>query len=101
MRALDVPRTAAIATMSDEDLKRMRWASRRGMLELDLVLEPFVNECYAELDDSDRQRYRQLMECEDQELFGWFLQHGQPEDPELAKIVEKILQHTHAGRRND
>lgn len=85
--------------MTDEDLKRMRWASRRGMLELDLVLGPFVNNCYADLDEADRQRYRQLMECEDQEMFGWFLQHGQPEDPELVAIVEKILRYTHAGHR--
>ena len=34
----------------------MRWAARRGMLELDLVLEPFVSERYAELDATDRAR---------------------------------------------
>ncbi len=71
----------------------MRWASRRGMLELDLVLEPFVNDCYRDLDKADRQRFRTLMECEDQELFGWFLQRQVPEDSEMAHIVEKILHH--------
>lgn len=85
--------------MTDEDLKRMRWASRRGMLELDLVLEPFVNSCYADLDESDRHRYRELMECEDQEMFGWFLGQKRPDDPEIATIVDKILEFTHAGRR--
>ena len=85
--------------MTDEDLKRMRWASRRGMLELDLVLEPFVNSCYANLDEVDRQRYRQLMECEDQDMFGWFLKQKRPEDPEIATIVDKILHFTHAGHR--
>lgn len=85
--------------MTDEDLKRMRWASRRGMLELDLVLEPFVNTCYAGLDEVDRQRYRQLMECEDQDMFGWFLKQQRPEDPEIATIVDKILHFTHAGHR--
>ncbi len=69
----------------------MRWAARRGMLELDLLLEPFVAARYAELNDTDRERFQQLMGCEDQDLFAWFLQRQQPEDPELADIVAKIL----------
>ena len=86
-----------MSTIPQDDIKRMRWAARRGMLELDLVLEPFVSNCYAQLDADDRQRFRQLMECEDQELFGWFLQRQVPEDPELALIVEKVLKHARAG----
>jgi len=69
----------------------MRWAARRGMLELDLVLEPYVQANYAALDEADRARFQQLMLCEDQDLFAWFLQRQQPEDPELASIVTKIL----------
>lgn len=69
----------------------MRWAARRGMLELDLVLEPYVQARYAGLGDSDRARFQQLMLCEDQDLFAWFLQRQRPEDPELAAIVGKIL----------
>jgi antitoxin CptB len=56
--------------VSDQELNRMRWAARRGMLELDLVLEPFVNARYASLDEHDRERFQQLMICEDQDLFG-------------------------------
>ncbi|MFV0277566.1 MAG: succinate dehydrogenase assembly factor 2 [Parahaliea sp.] len=77
--------------IQDQELKRMRWASRRGMLELDLVLEPFVNHRYAALDEHDRQRYQRLMECEDQELFAWFLRREQPEDADLAAIVSQVL----------
>jgi antitoxin CptB len=75
-----------------EEHNRMRWAARRGMLELDLVLEPFVNDRYALLSESDRQHFQQLMLCEDQELFGWFMQRSQPDDRELASIVSQILQ---------
>jgi antitoxin CptB len=75
-----------------EEINRMRWAARRGMLELDLVLEPFVSDRYASLSEPDRQRFQQLMRCEDQELFGWFMQRGEPDDKELASIVSQILQ---------
>ena len=80
--------------ISNEEINRMRWAARRGMLELDLVLEPFVNVCYAALDEQDRERFQQLMICEDQDLFSWFLGREQPRDEELAIIVSKILEFT-------
>lgn len=69
----------------------MRWASRRGMLELDLVLEPFVVARYAGLDERDRRRFQQLMTSEDQDLFAWFLGREQPDNEELAAIVNTVL----------
>ena len=77
--------------VSRQEYNRMRWAARRGMLELDLVLEPFVTECYRDLSEQDRARFERLMQCEDQELFGWMLQRGHVEDEELAAIVQQIL----------
>ena len=32
---------------------RLIWASRRGMLELDLMLQPFVEQHYDQLDQTD------------------------------------------------
>jgi antitoxin CptB len=83
---------------SEDEYKRIYWASRRGMLELDLVLIPFVERRLRELDDADQQRYRSLLECEDTELFAWFLQRQIPQDAEHAAIVEKILEFTHSSR---
>jgi antitoxin CptB len=78
--------------VSDREINRMRWASRRGMLELDLVLEPFVRARYAALDERDRRRFQQLMTCEDQDLFAWFMRRQKPEDDELNAIVSKVLE---------
>jgi antitoxin CptB len=78
--------------ISNEEINRMRWASRRGMLELDLVLEPFVVACYGDLEEEERQHFQRLMACEDQDLFSWFLQREQPQDEELVAIVSKILE---------
>ncbi len=80
--------------IADEEINRMRWASRRGMLELDLVLEPFVMARYARLAEPDRLRFQRLMSCEDQDLFAWFLRREQPEDEELRSIVSKVLEFT-------
>ena len=83
--------------MTDTELNRMRWAARRGMLELDLVLEPFVRARYEGLSAEDKARFQELMLCEDQDLFAWFLGRQVPEDGEMAAIVKQILEFTSAG----
>ncbi len=79
--------------IEDEEVNRMRWASRRGMLELDLLLEPFVDARYRQLDARDRQRYQKLVRCEDQDLFAWLMRREEPADEELAVMVRQILDH--------
>ena len=81
---------------SDAEYNRLCWHSRRGMLELDLVLGPFVSEHYPQLPAADQERYRRLLECEDQDLFAWFMGREQPQDEELIDIVKKILATTRA-----
>lgn len=73
---------------------RLVWASRRGMLELDLVLQPFVENIFPTLDTSDQQLYEQLLEEEDQDLFVWFMRRGDPEDPNLLRMVNIIRANT-------
>ena len=80
--------------IEQEEINRMRWAARRGMLELDLVLEPFVTARYAQLDEPERRSFQQLMLCEDQDLFAWLMRREQPRDRELAGIVSQILHFT-------
>ncbi|WP_097460769.1 FAD assembly factor SdhE [Mangrovitalea sediminis] len=78
--------------MTDEiETKRLYWHSRRGMLELDVLLIPFLEEAYPSLADDDKERYRQLLECEDTDMFEWFMQRSRPQDPDLARIVDLIL----------
>lgn len=80
--------------VSESEFKRIYWASRRGMLELDLIMVPYVEQRFRTLSDEDQQRYIQLLESEDTELFQWFLGRGRPEAPELASIVDDILAFT-------
>lgn len=78
--------------------KRLYWHSRRGMLELDLILVPFLEECFGGLTEQERQRYEYLLTQEDQDLFRWFLGREVPDDPELAAIVAQILIHARTPR---
>ena len=73
------------------ELNRLFWHSRRGMLELDVLLVPFVREVFATLEEDDQERYRKLLTCEDQDMFGWFMERTESEDPELQRMVRMIL----------
>jgi antitoxin CptB len=74
-----------------EDQKRMRWHSRRGMLELDLILVPFSEHKLAGLTDELLGLYHQLLAEEDQDLFGWFIRREQAPSAGLREIIEVIL----------
>ncbi len=73
--------------------KQLYWHSRRGMLELDVLLIPFLKEVYPSLPKEDQIRYQNLIVNEDQDMFGWFMNRETPKDPELSKIVAMILAH--------
>ena len=77
--------------VEDVEINRLFWHSRRGMLELDVLLVPFTKEVYATLDKVDRDLYVRLLECEDQDMFGWFMERSESDDPELQRMVRKIL----------
>jgi antitoxin CptB len=69
---------------------RLMWASRRGMLELDLILQPFVENTYDSLSEDDQLRFEVLLEREDQQLFVWLMKREQPTDPDTQRIVQII-----------
>ncbi|ATR84531.1 succinate dehydrogenase assembly factor 2 family protein [Pseudomonas sp. FFUP_PS_473] len=77
--------------VEQSELNRLFWHSRRGMLELDVLLVPFTQEVYATLSEADRECYRNLLACEDQDMFGWFMERTESEDPELQRMVRMIL----------
>ena len=46
-------------------MERLRWRCRRGLLELDLLFEAFLEKRYSELPDSDKQAFVRLLEYQD------------------------------------
>jgi antitoxin CptB len=76
------------------DKNRLFWSSRRGMLELDLVLMPFIENVYPTLIESDQLLYQLLLEEQDQDLFTWCMRREDPTDPDLLRIVNIIRENT-------
>ena len=70
---------------------RLQWRCRRGLLELDLVLQAFVNDCYALLDSEEKQQLDRLLELPDNTLLAYLQGREEPGDHELKKIINKII----------
>lgn len=76
-----------------EDARRLRWRCRRGMLEVDLLLERFLHEERLEsLSQAERAAFERLLALPDATLLEWLLGHARPADPELAHVVDLARQ---------
>lgn len=71
---------------------RIHWACRRGMRELDISIMPFFQYEFDSLDDGDKRLFVRLLESDDPDLFNWLMNHGEPEDAELKRMVALIQQ---------
>nr|WP_269765824.1 succinate dehydrogenase assembly factor 2 [Oceanisphaera avium] len=78
--------------MSATNKSRLIWACRRGMLELDVLLAPFVEHEYEGLSPSQQQVFERLLECDDPDLFAWLMGHQSSAQPEFQAMVEFILE---------
>ena len=53
----------------EKGMERVRWRSRRGLLELDIVLGHFINVHYAQLNEKERQAFEELLDMPDNPLW--------------------------------
>ena len=74
------------AAYSQDDLNRLRWHCRRGMLELDLLLTRFLETRFATLDTAQLREFERLLELEDQELWER-LRDGAPAPSALERML--------------
>ncbi|MDP7145892.1 MAG: succinate dehydrogenase assembly factor 2 [Pseudomonadales bacterium] len=77
--------------VSEVEFRKMCWRSRRGMLELDVLLIPFSEGGLRQLSEEDQRTYVRLLDREDPQLQQWFSRQATPADTEMARVVELIL----------
>ena len=73
-----------------EEWNRAKWASRRGLLELDLLLAPFVTEAFLELTVVLRQDYRELLFQDDQDLMEWIMGRSAITEDRFGPVIKEI-----------
>ena len=74
----------------------LRWQCRRGLKELDVLLEPFMEAHYRDLPEDEQLLFQRLLEQEDVDLLAWFMQYLRPEDPDLERMIHVVLRRLEA-----
>jgi len=78
-------------TMPDNSRdSRLRWRCRRGMLELDLILNGFLDCGYDDLSPQQKALLDRVLDYPDQLLFDLFLGHMVSSDKDVAALVSHI-----------
>ncbi len=72
--------------------KKLKWRSRRSLLELDLILKDFVDSSnFNILEYEDLLVYQEMLEYEDSYLLSLLLQQQTTCSDRIARIVDIIL----------
>jgi antitoxin CptB len=69
---------------------QLLWRCRRGMKELDLILERWVRERYERASELERSQFQSLLELPDPELVRYLLGRERPDSPWLAEAVNTV-----------
>ncbi len=78
------------------DAERLRWRCRRGLLELDLLLENFMAHGYGQLDAQEAAAFEALLMLPDPQLLRYLLGQDTPKDQGQARVVVHIRHTAHA-----
>jgi succinate dehydrogenase flavin-adding protein (antitoxin of CptAB toxin-antitoxin module) len=68
--------------------ERLKWRSRRGLLELDLVFERFWSGEGGKLDDKQAEQLARLLELPDNDLLDLVMGRTHAPDAALGEMVE-------------
>jgi antitoxin CptB len=72
------------------NIERLKWRSRRGLLELDLVFERFWKAAGDELSGADAAALERLLQLPDNDLLDLVMGRAQAPDGQLRDMVHKL-----------
>jgi antitoxin CptB len=74
-------------------LSRLAWQCRRGMRELDELLQRYLAQRYPYASPAEQSAFERLLQGQDPQLQAYLLSDERPLDPELQNVVDAIREH--------
>ena len=74
----------------DQEGRRLLWRCRRGMKELDVLLERYVRSRLSNASPEERQTLTWLLELPDPALADYLFGHIPADEPQMAQLVADI-----------
>jgi antitoxin CptB len=81
---------ADVEKQTDTQRARLLWQCRRGMLELDAMLQTFMERVYDDLNESQQRAFEILLRTPDQLLLEYLMGRTIPIDKEVAYVARRI-----------
>jgi antitoxin CptB len=75
--------------MSDKK-SRLLWRCRRGIKEMDIIFQDFINHSYDQLTDDEKNAFSRLLDEQDLDILNWIMGKDKPYDNELVNIINTI-----------
>jgi antitoxin CptB len=72
------------------ELKRLRWQCRRGMREMDMLLERWLDRHYVRASAAVRADFAALLCTEDDLLWDWLMGKGAPSTAAQVQLIAAI-----------
>jgi succinate dehydrogenase flavin-adding protein (antitoxin of CptAB toxin-antitoxin module) len=72
------------------EMDRVRWRCRRGLLELDLILQSFLERRFEGLTAQERGVFDELLELPDNDLLDWAMGRSEPDDARFVGVVNLL-----------
>ena len=70
---------------------RLKWLCRRGMKELDVLLEHYLEHEYPRAAEGERAAFRELLECQDPVLWDYVMEREQAPGEETGNVIRKLV----------
>lgn len=83
--------------LDNEQLSQLRWKCRRGMLELDKVLNHYVDQVYSKLSPEEQAAFAECLNAPDPTLWAWLIGDETPENEALLTCVKHIQKYSMEG----
>ncbi len=80
----------SVSESASDNLGRIRWKCRRGMLELDLMLLKFFDSQYSDLSPEEKKQFEHLLEEPDPVLQEYLYGISAPDNEGSRAILRKI-----------
>jgi antitoxin CptB len=69
------------------ELSRLRWRCRRGIKEMDIILQSFLEQAYSGLSNDEKIVFEKLLDETDLDILDWILQRSQPENKAYESLI--------------
>lgn len=72
------------------EISRLRWQCRRGMKELDVLLERYLQEHFNAVSAAEQQAFAELLCLPDPLLLGYVMGRDQPDNLEQRRVIASL-----------